>query len=203
MYIVSFIGFCIVFSHPFYLFMFHIFFAFLISHYALGQICCLLCILWHSAKSSLILPFFPQFFSCIIWVPVTKSKLIPLTTQQASELRDKVLGQEKWVYSKASRSRRSWTHVLKHHLNLGLISSCFYVKEEGRSGRSLRSGGGSWQLQTSGRQQGAGEGCETPCTWLVDFHWHDSDYRVPVSPGQNSHHFCTYFLISSGEVSFW
>lgn len=40
-------------------------------------------------------------------------------------------GQERDFIQEARRPRRWWTHVLKSHLKLGLISNFFYINEGG------------------------------------------------------------------------
>lgn len=52
-------------------------------------------------------------------------------------------GKERDFIQEASRLRRWWTHILKNHLNLELISSFFYIREAGRQ-RGLRLGGNNW-----------------------------------------------------------
>lgn len=124
----------------------------------------------------------------------------------------------RWCYSPnnmpVSQETRSWgkesdfiwkaekmaDYVLKRHLNLGLLSNFFYIREEDSKG--------AWSQEvTVDRhecQQGSEEGEKllSLVSWLQSFPWCGSGHDVPLSAWQSSHHFRTYFFISLREASF-
>lgn len=67
---------------------------------------------------------------CGVPVPVTKSKVVPLTTQQPIRV-TRCWGKENDIIQKASKLIRWQTSVLKNHLNKVQNSHFFYVKGMG------------------------------------------------------------------------